>query len=100
MFIIAYTLKGHVHVFAGQVKVVSAIFKYFCPLQGEVKMSKHFFLIVVMLHMKLRTTCLQVFYPCIQGWQQIALRIIMIIYLFSDCKQVEHSSDWSYDVFP
>ena len=39
MFFIAYAFKGQVHVFAGQVKVVShsscktsAIFKYFCPL--------------------------------------------------------------------
>ena len=39
MFFIAYAFKGHVHAFAGQVKVVShspcrtsAIFKYFCPL--------------------------------------------------------------------
>ena len=39
MFFIAYAFKGHVHVFAGWVKVVShsscrtsAIFKYFCPL--------------------------------------------------------------------
>ena len=39
MFFIAYTFKGHVHAFAGRVKVVghsscrtSAIFKYFCPL--------------------------------------------------------------------
>ena len=39
MFFIEYAFKGHVHVFAGQVKVVnhsscrtSAIFKYFCPL--------------------------------------------------------------------
>ena len=40
MFFIAYTFKGQVHVFAGQVKIVShsscrtsAILKYFCPLQ-------------------------------------------------------------------
>ena len=39
MFFIAYTFKGQVHVFAGQVKIVShsscrtsAILKYFCPL--------------------------------------------------------------------
>ena len=39
MFSIAYAFKGHAHVFAGRVKVVShssfrtsAIFKYFCPL--------------------------------------------------------------------
>ena len=37
MFFIAYTFKGHVHAFAGQVKVLclnifKAIFKYFCPL--------------------------------------------------------------------
>ena len=39
MFFIAYAFKGHVHVFAGRVKVVShsscrtsAIFKYICPL--------------------------------------------------------------------
>ena len=39
MFLIAYAFKGHVHAFAGRVKVVShsscrtsAIFKYFCPL--------------------------------------------------------------------
>ena len=39
MFFIAYAFKGHVHAFAGRVKVVShssgrtsAIFKYFCPL--------------------------------------------------------------------
>ena len=38
---IAYTFKGQVHVFAGQVKIeshsscrISAILKYFCPLQG------------------------------------------------------------------
>ena len=38
---IAYTFKGQVHVFAGQVKIVShlscrtsTILKYFCPLQG------------------------------------------------------------------
>ena len=41
MFFIAYAFNGHVHAFAGQVKVVShsscrtsAIFKYFCPLAG------------------------------------------------------------------
>ena len=40
-FIIAYAFKGQVHVFAGQVKIVShlscrtsAIFKYFCPLNS------------------------------------------------------------------
>ena len=40
MLFIAYTFKGHVHVFAGRVKIVShsscrtsAILKYFCPLQ-------------------------------------------------------------------
>ena len=40
MFFIAYAFKGQVHVFAGQVKIVShsscrssAILKYFCPLQ-------------------------------------------------------------------
>ena len=39
MFFFAYTFKGHVHAFAGRVKVVShlscrtsAILKYFCPL--------------------------------------------------------------------
>ena len=39
MFFIAYAFKGQVHVFAGQVKIVShsscrtsAILKYFCPL--------------------------------------------------------------------
>ena len=39
MFHIAYTFKGQVHVFAGQVKIVShsscrtsAILNYFCPL--------------------------------------------------------------------
>ena len=39
MFFIVYAFKGHVHAFAGRVKVVShlscrtsAIFKYFCPL--------------------------------------------------------------------
>ena len=39
MLFIAYTFKGQVHVFAGQVKIVShsscrtsAILKYFCPL--------------------------------------------------------------------
>ena len=39
MFIIAHAFKGHVHVFAGWVKIVShsfcmtsAILKYFCPL--------------------------------------------------------------------
>ena len=39
MFFIAYTFNGQVHVFAGQVKIVShlscrtsAILKYFCPL--------------------------------------------------------------------
>ena len=39
MFFIAYAFKGHVHAFAGRVKVVShsscrtsAIFSYFCPL--------------------------------------------------------------------
>ena len=39
MFFIAYAFKGHVHAFAGRVKVeshsscrTSAIFKYFCPL--------------------------------------------------------------------
>ena len=42
MFFIAYTFKGQVHVFAGQVKIVSssscrtsAIFKYFCPLSRQ-----------------------------------------------------------------
>ena len=42
MFFIAYAFKGHVHVFAGRVKVVShlscrtsAIFKYFCPSDKE-----------------------------------------------------------------
>ena len=41
MFFIAYTLKGQVHMFAGQVNIVShsscrtsAILKYFCPLHG------------------------------------------------------------------
>ena len=41
MFFIAYAFKGHVHAFAGRVKVVrhsscrtSAIFKYFCPLNN------------------------------------------------------------------
>ena len=41
MFFIAYAFKGQVHVFAGQVKIVShsscrtsAILKYFCPLIG------------------------------------------------------------------
>ena len=41
MFFIAYTFKGHVHVFAGRVKFAShsscrtsAIFKYFCPLSS------------------------------------------------------------------
>ena len=40
MFFIAYAFKGQVHVFAGQVKIVSpsscrtsAILKYFCPLE-------------------------------------------------------------------
>ena len=40
MFFIAYAVKGHVHVFAGRVNVVShlscrtsAILKYFCPLR-------------------------------------------------------------------
>ena len=47
MFFIAYAFKGQVHVFAGQVKILSysscrpsAIFKYFCPLNisfGRVK---------------------------------------------------------------
>ena len=44
MFFIAYAFKGHVHAFAGRVKVVShsscrtsAILKYFCPLKGTVK---------------------------------------------------------------
>ena len=37
MFIIAYIFKGQVHVFAGQVKILShkscsTIMKYFCPL--------------------------------------------------------------------
>ena len=39
MFFIAYAFKGHMHVFAGRVKIVShsscrtiVIFKYFCPL--------------------------------------------------------------------
>ena len=39
MFFIAYTFKGQVHVFTGQVKIVShtscrtsTILKYFCPL--------------------------------------------------------------------
>ena len=34
MFFIEYAFKGHVHVFAGRVKIVrkSAIFKYICPL--------------------------------------------------------------------
>ena len=39
MFFIAYAFKGQVHVFAGQVKIVShsscrtsVILKYFCPL--------------------------------------------------------------------
>ena len=43
MFFIAYTFKGQVHVFAGQVKIVShsscrtsAILKYFCPLYSTV----------------------------------------------------------------
>ena len=49
MFFIAYTFKGQVHVFAGQVKIVchsscrtSAILKYFCPLWllGYVKKTK------------------------------------------------------------
>ena len=42
MFFIAYAFKGQVHVFAGQVKIVShsssrtsAILKYFCPLDYE-----------------------------------------------------------------
>ena len=41
MFFIVNTFKGHVHVFAGRVKVVShlscrtsTIFKFFCPLCG------------------------------------------------------------------
>ena len=41
MFLISYTFKGQVHVFAGQVKIVShsscrtsTILKYFCPLQS------------------------------------------------------------------
>ena len=41
MFLIAYAFKGQVHVFAGQVKIVShsscrasAILKYFCPLMA------------------------------------------------------------------
>ena len=40
MFFIAYTFKGHMHVLAGGVKIVShsscrtsAILKYFCPLR-------------------------------------------------------------------
>ena len=40
MFSIVYTFKGQVHVFAGQVEIVtlsscrtSAILKYFCPLK-------------------------------------------------------------------
>ena len=44
MFFIAYTFKGHVHVFAGRVKIVShsscrisATLKYFCPLTMELK---------------------------------------------------------------
>ena len=33
MFFIAYAFNGHVHTFAGRVKVViSTIFEYFCPL--------------------------------------------------------------------
>ena len=46
MFFIAYTFKGHVHAFAGRVKVVShsscrtsAILKYFCPLLCKVSFS-------------------------------------------------------------
>ena len=46
-FFIAYAFKGHVHVFAGRVKVVShsscwtsAIFKYFCPLQRHIVSHK------------------------------------------------------------
>ena len=46
MFFIAYAFNGHVHVFAGRVKVVShsscrtsAIFKYFCPL-GNIVIKK------------------------------------------------------------
>ena len=49
MFFIAYTFKGHVHAFAGQVKVVShsscrtsAIFKYFCPLHYGESLYKQF----------------------------------------------------------
>ena len=41
VFLIAYTLKGQVHVFAGRVKILSdssfrtsTILKYFCPLIG------------------------------------------------------------------
>ena len=47
MFYIAYAFKGHVHVFAGQVKTVShsscrtsAILKYFCPLCTHYKKKK------------------------------------------------------------
>ena len=47
MFFIAYAFKGHVHAFAGLVKVVShsscrtrAIFKYFCPLYWLAPLGK------------------------------------------------------------
>ena len=47
MFFIAYAFNGHVHAFAGRVKVVrhlscrtSAIFKYFCPLLLPARMKK------------------------------------------------------------
>ena len=53
MFFIACAFKGHVHAFAGRVKVVShsscrtsAIFKYFCPLQSmsyEICAELHWF---------------------------------------------------------
>ena len=46
MLFIAYAFKGHVHAFAGRVKVVShsscrtsSIFIYFCPLKSIVKMT-------------------------------------------------------------
>ena len=58
MFFIVYAFKGHVHAFAGRVKVAShsscrtsAIFKYFCPLSFMLK----FYLLDIL---KKRTKCM------------------------------------------
>ena len=60
MIFIAYAFKGQVHVFAGQVKIVShsscrtsAILKYVCPLTTMGSYCLHLFLIRISIHLKL-----------------------------------------------